>query len=421
MARLLWPKDLQAALGPPAAGSGDDNDAGAEPSFSWMVDLHHSLLLPVSLPVGLVSGYGLHATLGSLLLGANKARPWTVGALPLLAGVTGLSAFYFARCGSYDASALFWEPRVDVRTGKAYSYNVRTGERAPGAGRARNASVARGGADLFCVLRGGALKWLGWAWDDATSGLPPTARLPAEDHLVSVGDLERHGDLHLLLDLLVRLKHLQLAEEQVRRGAAGKADDVSGAMAAGGSDEDDDVNSGLLGSQPGVQPGAQPGAQPASAPSGKAALVEAARATHRVDLAVLLKGCEMALLSAERAAEATRLGKAAQADRHRQVTRDVVGTLYEGVLPAGLLGEGRASARGRLMVAELATHGLPLLRRRLKDDLGFSVGDADATTRSGLDEIASKGSYQRWFWWLYSTGITPFLAGVAIAKGTKAK
>ena len=56
---------------------------------------------------------------------------------------------------------------------------------------------------------GGALKWLGpWVWDDATSGAaPPPARLPA-DRLVSVGDLARHGDLHLLLDQGALNRHL---------------------------------------------------------------------------------------------------------------------------------------------------------------------------------------------------------------------
>jgi hypothetical protein len=58
MAKLLWPKDLQQVLGPPSAAhagnnNNDDDDFNgsgsglSSPSFSWMVDLHHQLMLPV--------------------------------------------------------------------------------------------------------------------------------------------------------------------------------------------------------------------------------------------------------------------------------------------------------------------------------------------------------------------------------------
>jgi hypothetical protein len=39
-----------------------------------MVDLHHWLLVPVTLPVGLISGYGLHQALAPALLGTLKVN-----------------------------------------------------------------------------------------------------------------------------------------------------------------------------------------------------------------------------------------------------------------------------------------------------------------------------------------------------------
>ena len=83
--------------------------------------------------------------------------PWTHVALPALAAVGAASLVYFSRaCGSYDAKALFWEARLDVKTGKPYALNLRTGETEPGWQRVAMAEAAAAGARLFAVLRGGA-------------------------------------------------------------------------------------------------------------------------------------------------------------------------------------------------------------------------------------------------------------------------
>lgn len=80
-------------------------------SFTWMVDLHHLFLLPVSIPVGIASGYGLHAMLSPVLLGTISGGkiPWPNVALPILAIITTAGVYYFTQCGNYDASELFWE------------------------------------------------------------------------------------------------------------------------------------------------------------------------------------------------------------------------------------------------------------------------------------------------------------------------
>ena len=207
VARLVWPADLQEVLGPSRDGV---------PSFSWMVDLHHWLLVPVSIPVGLVSGYGLHVALGPVLLGTVRGglAPWTSVALPALGGLAAAAGVYFTQCGCYDANALFWERRVDFKTGKTFSFNLRTGEARPGPERAFRSLTAGAGADAFAALRTGLVSgifnemWaMFWGSGDGGGGsLVPVEALPREDGEVSYWDLGRHQRLHLMLDLLVRLK-----------------------------------------------------------------------------------------------------------------------------------------------------------------------------------------------------------------------
>lgn len=98
-------------MGPPSGIGSSLDSSDVSPSFTWMVDLHHLLLLPVSIPVGIASGYGLHAILSPVLLGtvSGGTIPWPHVALPILTAITAASLYYFTQCGTYDASALFWE------------------------------------------------------------------------------------------------------------------------------------------------------------------------------------------------------------------------------------------------------------------------------------------------------------------------
>jgi hypothetical protein len=66
---------------------------------SWMHDWYASLLLPVGLPVGFVSGIALSALLQPVIVG-KPTVPWTRGPFPVSLAAVGLGSlvyFYFYR------------------------------------------------------------------------------------------------------------------------------------------------------------------------------------------------------------------------------------------------------------------------------------------------------------------------------------
>ena len=122
-APLLWPIAFRACwdseLYNTILGT-DDNEQGT----SWVMDAYYSILLPVGLPIGIVSGLSMHMILKPVVMGVPSV-PWTLCALPVLATVIGAGALYFRR-GKGTASEFLWQRRMDPLTGCDVSYNVRT-------------------------------------------------------------------------------------------------------------------------------------------------------------------------------------------------------------------------------------------------------------------------------------------------------
>ena len=85
----------------------------------------------MGIPIGLLSGFGLHGILAPIITGTFSPQPWTSTALPLLGAITAASAAYFYFCGNWDSRALFWEARFDPLTGQEYLYNTRSQEKKP--------------------------------------------------------------------------------------------------------------------------------------------------------------------------------------------------------------------------------------------------------------------------------------------------
>lgn len=84
-----------------------------------MVPDHQQLLFPLSLPVGLVAGYGLHFSLTSSLLGTvamARSRGCSTSD-PLLSALVVGTAIEFSRFRTAEAD-LFRESGVDVATGE---------------------------------------------------------------------------------------------------------------------------------------------------------------------------------------------------------------------------------------------------------------------------------------------------------------
>ena len=150
---------------------------------------------------------------------------------------------------------MFWEARLDHRTGRPYSYNLRTSARVDdGLERVAAADAAAGGVRLLGTLRGGLPGLWNYlvgasSWDGAMerstnysshgngngngrSSLPSSVLLPLEACDVTWFQLKAHGDLHLLIDQMVRLKHLEMLQ------SAPKALGVHGSKSSNARHED---------------------------------------------------------------------------------------------------------------------------------------------------------------------------------------
>jgi len=85
LAAVLWPAEMLALL----------DDMGFK--FGRMIDWHLQLALPISIPVGVVGGFGVHHALSPFVLGtvAGGRHPWTKTAAPLLGGMLGAGVLFF--------------------------------------------------------------------------------------------------------------------------------------------------------------------------------------------------------------------------------------------------------------------------------------------------------------------------------------
>lgn len=213
LAEVLWPDDLKRAL-----SGGAQVDGSLD--LGWLLDAHFELLTFVSLPVGLLAGYGVHGLLAPVVLGQlpGPPRPWTATALPVLGLLTAASSWYFTRCGHYDSRQLFWEQRMEPTTGQPVAYNPRSGDRAPTKQvvAVREASKMVQGLARFLREPWWAF-YLGlWATDarDQEKSLADKAlvKFPLDDRKLPLHKLGDHEQLHLMIDMLVRLKGLQLGK-----------------------------------------------------------------------------------------------------------------------------------------------------------------------------------------------------------------
>ena len=110
---------------------------GSDPS--WISNMYEWIALPVGVPVGALSGVVMHLLLKPAVYGSGgggaggggggkkQQVPWTARSLPILAVLLATSGFYFTYCRP-PADELLWVKRMDPRTGRVRSYNIRTKE-----------------------------------------------------------------------------------------------------------------------------------------------------------------------------------------------------------------------------------------------------------------------------------------------------
>jgi hypothetical protein len=98
-------------------------------------------MLPVGLPIGVISGLAMHSVLGDLVLG-KPGVPWVQRSLPVLAGVLLASGLYFGLCYT-PVEEYLWVKRIEPKSGNKVSYNPRTMKVEPGARLAYTAEEKR--------------------------------------------------------------------------------------------------------------------------------------------------------------------------------------------------------------------------------------------------------------------------------------
>eukprot|EP01034_Spumella_vulgaris_P032685 gene32685-40339_t len=201
--KYLWNKDTRDLL------LGD-----AEGGDTWLSHAYEWILLPVGLPVGILSGFAMHFMLHNSIAGV-AGKPWTRTSLPVLVGLVGSSAVYFAFFKS-DPNDLVWYVRTDPLTDVKRSYNPRTGEYLGDNGRKGRIMGFRRGVMLAVTkLLRDPLQTvkLNQYFDKGTVVQRPEVKRPyvsAKGSDFSVHDVEKDKKVHKLIDVLVRQKHQQL-------------------------------------------------------------------------------------------------------------------------------------------------------------------------------------------------------------------
>lgn len=180
---------------------------------SWfLIDLYMPAL-PVFIFVGFLAGISLHGVLSPVLLGkiAGGTKSWTKTSLPLLIAILGFSLFYFG-FSVKSSDDLFWEERIDVKNGKRYSYNIRTGKRKEGREASANSMATHALGGMVHLLR----RPLGLIWDSYLQAPDPIPQEVVHEEIiwksgkdVAINDILMHSQVFKLIDLLARMIYLE--------------------------------------------------------------------------------------------------------------------------------------------------------------------------------------------------------------------
>jgi hypothetical protein len=174
----------------------------------WLVDLCQSFLMPITIPVGVISGLSMHLALKKSILG-TPGIPWAKGtALPTLFGLCGTAFAYFYLLRPLP-SDFMWEARMDHSTGETISYNPVTLIAKDDVSLSVNAESRRNFASGVHELR----QTLGLDRQDKVSDAKTKASFPSNlDGPVTIKNINDRKDAFGIIDILVRLKHLRTEE-----------------------------------------------------------------------------------------------------------------------------------------------------------------------------------------------------------------
>ena len=182
----------------------------------WLSHLYEFIVLPVALPVGVLSGFMIQSFLRPIIVGNNNNnQKWTrSSALPVLALLMSSFGAYFYFCKT-PSDEYYWVERLNIKDGGRYSHNPKTGHSLEDSGERANtitrkrsliqniAGVANGSISVASILTDNIKDFS--KPDQAKNDL-----VWINSNKVTLSNLPNYEKGQILLDILSRLKKLEI-------------------------------------------------------------------------------------------------------------------------------------------------------------------------------------------------------------------
>ena len=170
-------------------------------NYIWPLDFYLTFLLPLGIPVGVISGLSMHLLLKDAIIGRPN-MPWKKGSLPVLTTLVGLSFSYFYLLRP-SPGVLQWESRMDHITGEIVSYNPTTRVVSRDTTLAQTASMQR---DFAIGVHSLKAPITIIQKKDTTPMRPIDTPI---DNSMTINNISDRQDVFSIIDILVRMQYLQ--------------------------------------------------------------------------------------------------------------------------------------------------------------------------------------------------------------------
>ena len=270
--KLCWSEELQSLI--------------LSDNALWITDAYTWIAVPVGLPIGLLAGLSMHTALKPVIYGLTGVS-WTKRSLPVLAILLAASTAYYTICKT-DPEELRYELRRDPLTGREVSVSYRTQTTlSDGGAAAKRGELQRSVASVVHKIR----QPFSALFNEIEASRSPPINLELkqldEKDWTSKNSYKNRSLLYSLIDLLLRLKHLDMAFDQHSLQGANVEDKTSTADLA---------------------------SKRTQLEHDKAEIIALASSKYKIkDLAKLLQHCELGILLARKCAAPS---TAADAEQH---------------------------------------------------------------------------------------------------------
>ena len=177
-----------------------------EPNLAF--DLYRYVMIPIGLPIGILTGMATHTLLESVVMGV-EGTPWMMGSLPVLGGIILVSGVYFNWCYTPFEDFL-WIERMNPKNGESQAHNPVTKQISDNLNKSMEAYIKRNGLTALQTWYN-PLKLIKPDGQQQGRKAPPLYDF-THRQLTSVNQLSQYQGLSQLIDLLLRHKFLQDCE-----------------------------------------------------------------------------------------------------------------------------------------------------------------------------------------------------------------